>query len=252
MNSAVLVLLLFCLSPAVSRGQLVDSVPQQHVLETRLEDVITEEDMKTEDDVATDDIMKMEEDDVTTRLDDLRTEAGVPPELAVLWDELRGLKELVLSVKTVEVERRQALRSMESRLRDREVEAWLQKRSLDGLEETAVRQNEELRSTGEIMEANRKLLKELNSDLKRKMEEQSRALALELSFLQTRLRASETTVEQLRRKSTVLAVRLCNTERLMEELTRPTSVQNSNSSSQAASSDLEELNTNTRGDRGSH
>uniref|UniRef100_A0AAQ4NVG2 C1q domain-containing protein n=1 Tax=Gasterosteus aculeatus aculeatus TaxID=481459 RepID=A0AAQ4NVG2_GASAC len=246
MNSAVLVLLLFCLSPAVSRGQLVDSVPQQHVLETRLEDVITEEDMKTEDDVATDDIMKMEEDDVTTRLDDLRTEAGVPPELAVLWDELRGLKELVLSVKTVEVERRQALRSMESRLRDREVEAWLQKRSLDGLEETAVRQNEELRSTGEIMEANRKLLTELNSDLKRKMEEQSRALALELSFLQTRLRASETTVEQLRRKSTVLAVRLCNTERLMEELTRPTSVQNSNSSSQAASSDLEELNTNTR------
>ncbi|KAL6106081.1 uncharacterized protein ACO6RY_07461 [Pungitius sinensis] len=207
MNSAVLVLLLlFCSSPAIGWGQLVDSVPQEQVLETRLEDVmLTEEDMKMEEDDVTTDDMKMEEDDVTTTSDGLRTEAGVTPELTVLWDELRGLKELVLSVKTVEVERRQALRSMESRLRDREVEAWLQRRSLDGLEETAVRQKEELRSTEEMMEADRKLLTELNSDLKRKMEElegQSRALALELPFLQTRLRATETTVEQLRRKST--------------------------------------------------
>ncbi|XP_062413370.1 uncharacterized protein LOC119227867 [Pungitius pungitius] len=200
--------------------------------------------------MLTEEDMKMEEDDVTTRSDGLRTEASVTPELTVLWDELRGLKELVLSVKTVEVERRQALRSMESRLRDREVEAWLQRRSLDGLEETAVRQKEELRSTEEMMEADRKLLTELNSDLKRKMEElegQSRALALELPFLQTRLRATETTVEQLRRKSTVLAVRLCHTESLMEELTRQSlAFQDSNSSSQAASSELEELNTNTR------
>lgn len=59
---------------------------------------------------------------------------GVPPEPSVLWDELRGLKQLVLSLKAVEVEQRQALRSAESRLRDGEVEAEQQRRSLDRLQ----------------------------------------------------------------------------------------------------------------------
>lgn len=95
----------------------------------------------------------------------------VPPELPVLWDELRGLNELVLSLKAEEVEWRQALRRMESRLRDRELEAEQQRRSLDGLEETVVQQREGLRSTGERVEADRKLLMELNSNLSRKVEQ---------------------------------------------------------------------------------
>ncbi|XP_031735448.1 intracellular protein transport protein uso1-like isoform X2 [Anarrhichthys ocellatus] len=181
--------------------------------------------------------------------EDLRTvedDDDVPPELPVLWDELRGLKDLVLSVKAAEVEQRQAIRSLETRLRDGELEDWTQRRSLDGLEETVEQQKEELRRT-----------MEMNSDLRRKLEEQSKvravkfssevltlhfrlnasersmddlkkknsALAAELPFLQTRLRASENTVEQLRRKSTVLSVRLCNAESLMEELMRQPSVQ---------------------------
>ncbi|KAI3367371.1 hypothetical protein L3Q82_026186 [Scortum barcoo] len=272
-------LLLFSLCPAVCQGQSVVSAPQEH--------------------------------------------------LPVLWDELWGLKELVLSLKAADVEQRQALRSMESRVRDGEVEAEQQKRSLDELKEATVRQEEELRSTEATMETDRKLLMELNSglrgavedlkersraqageflaevsmlqsrlntsersvdDLKRKNSAKvppcitrlthslvhhqttvgaglspvatvtvcrvSTALASELPFLQTRLRASESTVEQLRRKNAVLAARLCNTESLMEELMRQTSaVPASNSSSPSEVSELErrlnvrleELNTNTHG-----
>ncbi|XP_026196235.1 golgin subfamily A member 3-like isoform X5 [Anabas testudineus] len=194
-----------------------------------------------------------------------RVGLGVPPELPVLWDELRGLNELVLSLKAEEVDRRQALRRMESRLRDREVEAEQQGRSLDGLEETVIQQREGLRS----MEVDRKLLTELNSDLRRKVEQleeqsearvswlhwrlnvsessveelkkKSTALAAELPFLQTRLRASESTVEQLRRRNAVLAARLCNTESLMEELRMQISaaLTVSNSSSQSEESELE-------------
>ncbi|XP_026196233.1 golgin subfamily A member 3-like isoform X3 [Anabas testudineus] len=193
-----------------------------------------------------------------------RVGLGVPPELPVLWDELRGLNELVLSLKAEEVDRRQALRRMESRLRDREVEAEQQGRSLDGLEETVIQQREGLRS----MEVDRKLLTELNSDLRRKVEQleeqsearvswlhwrlnvsessveelkkKSTALAAELPFLQTRLRASESTVEQLRRRNAVLAARLCNTESLMEELRMQISALTvSNSSSQSEESELE-------------
>ncbi|KAL3968283.1 DNA polymerase gamma 1 [Sarotherodon galilaeus] len=175
-----------------------------------------------------------------------RSEASVPPPvvvspaLPVLWDELRGLKELVLSLKAEEVGRRQILRRVESWLRDGEVEAEQQRRSMEGLKEEALRQAEELRGRVEELEEQSKaraadvskLQSRLNSserstdDLKKK----NSALAAELPFLQTRLRASESTVEQLRRKNaghhhqaltlSVLAARLCNAESLMEELRR--------------------------------
>lgn len=106
-----------------------------------------------------------------------RTGLDAPSELPVIWDELRGLNELVLSLKGEEVDRRQALRRMESRLRDREVEAEQQRRSLDGLEETVVQQREGLKRT----EADRNLLMELNSDMRRKveqLEEQSKGVSL--------------------------------------------------------------------------
>lgn len=57
----------------------------------------------------------------------------VRPGLPALWDELQGLNELVLSLRAEEVERRLALRSLESRLRDREDEAGRQARGLEAL-----------------------------------------------------------------------------------------------------------------------
>ncbi len=131
-SAALFLLLLFCWCPAVSQGQSEASVPQE---------------------------------------DNVRTGEGVSPDLPVLWDELWGLKELVLSLKAAEVEQRQVLRSMESRLRDGEVESEQQRHSLDGLKETTVQQKEELRNTEMTMEADRKLLMEVNSDLRRMVEE---------------------------------------------------------------------------------
>lgn len=60
-------------------------------------------------------------------------------------EELWGLKQLVLSLRAAQVEQRQAQRSAESRLRDREVEAEQQRRTLDVLEATLGRQREEQR-----------------------------------------------------------------------------------------------------------
>lgn len=87
-----------------------------------------------------------------------QSEASVPPPavisqaLPILWDELRGLKELVLSLKAEEVGRRQILRRVESWLRDGEVQAEQQRRSLEGLKEEALRQAEELRGRVEELE----------------------------------------------------------------------------------------------------
>lgn len=58
-----------------------------------------------------------------------------PPDLPALLDEVKGLKELLLSLKASEVDQRQARRSLESRLRDREVEAQQQSHRLQGLQE---------------------------------------------------------------------------------------------------------------------
>lgn len=94
----------------------------------------------------------------------------VPPELPVLWDELRGLKELVLSLKAEEVGWRQALRRMESWLKDGEEDAQQQRQSVDRLEETAGRQAEELRSSQELsLELSRRL---------EELEEHSRGLLI--------------------------------------------------------------------------
>ena len=110
-------------------------------------------------------------DGVRSGLDGVRSESDVPPELPVLWDELWGLKQLVLSLKAAEVRQRQVLRSMESRLRDGELEAEQQRRSLDALGKMAAQQGEELRESKVRTEADGKLLTELNSDLRRRVEE---------------------------------------------------------------------------------
>lgn len=58
-----------------------------------------------------------------------------PLDLPALLDEVKGLKELLLSLKASEVDQRQAQRSLESRLRDREVEAQQQSHCLQNLQE---------------------------------------------------------------------------------------------------------------------
>ena len=145
MKSVLFLPLLLCLSPAVS--QVEDGV------RSGLDGV------------------KSGLDGVRSGLDGVRSEADVPPELPVLWDELWGLKQLVLSLKAAEVQQRQVLRSMESRLRDGELEAEQQKHSLDALEKTAAQQGEELRDSKVKVEADEKLLMELNSDLRRRVKE---------------------------------------------------------------------------------
>lgn len=67
--------------------------------------------------------------------DSASDEAHVPPEVRRLWDELSGLKELVLSLKAAEVERRQTLRDMESRLREQREESEQQRRRLEQLQD---------------------------------------------------------------------------------------------------------------------
>uniref|UniRef100_A0A3P9NBA7 Complement C1q-like protein 2 n=1 Tax=Poecilia reticulata TaxID=8081 RepID=A0A3P9NBA7_POERE len=129
-----------------------------------------------------------------------------PRDLSVLWEEVQGLKQLVLSLKGEQVEQRQELRTVESRLRDGEMEAELQKQSMDELQMALdlllTEQTSGLRKkVEELEEKNKKLLVCLCSA------EQfgaavSTAVAAELPFLQTRLRASESSVEQLRRKDT--------------------------------------------------
>ncbi|TNN87360.1 hypothetical protein EYF80_002561 [Liparis tanakae] len=103
MESAVLFLLFFSSSPVVSRGQMEASVPRVETSVPRVEASVARVEA------------------AVLREDAVRMGGGVAPELPVLWDQLQGLKELVLSVTAVEVEQRQALRSIESRLRDREL-----------------------------------------------------------------------------------------------------------------------------------
>ncbi|XP_005751848.1 restin homolog [Pundamilia nyererei] len=114
-----------------------------------------------------------------------QSEASVPPPavisqaLPILWDELRGLKELVLSLKAEEVGRRQILRRVESWLRDGEVQAEQQRRSLEGLKEEALRQAEELR--GRVEE----------------LEEQSKVESADVSALGSRLSEAERRLDEL-------------------------------------------------------
>ncbi|XP_029350240.1 paramyosin-like [Echeneis naucrates] len=203
------------------------------------------------------------------------TVGDVPLELPVLWDELRGLKDLVLILKAEEVQRRQALRSMESRVRDGELEAKQQRQTLDGLQDLRTllmdldsdlrRRVEELEDHSKALQAGLNASERSVEDLKKK----NTALAAELPFLQTRLRASESKVEQLRSKNTghlhpppcfllcvtdeccvtllsllvsVLASRLCHTETLVEDLRIQISGSNTSSPSDSR---LQVLNTNS-------
>lgn len=83
------------------------------------------------------------QEDVTKISDHDETKADVPPELHRLWDELLGLKELVLSLKAAEVGRRQAQRSVEAQLRDWQEDSEQLRRRLARLEDTPLHRAQE-------------------------------------------------------------------------------------------------------------
>lgn len=78
-----------------------------------------------------------------------------PPDLHALLDEVKGLKELLLSLKASEVDQRQVRRSLESRLRDREVEAQQQSHRLQGLQEMNSVLKKKVEELEELEERNR-------------------------------------------------------------------------------------------------
>nr|XP_057947484.1 coiled-coil domain-containing protein 146-like isoform X2 [Doryrhamphus excisus] len=203
-------------------------------------------------------LVPTQEDSIGLRLED----SDVPPELPVIWNELVGLRHLVLSLQAVAVDQRQALRTTESRLRDSEEEAEHQRRVLDSLQVK--------------MEADRKLLTELNMALRRSkdqsadevlkmrsrlnisessvedLKKKTSALAADVPFLRARLRASERLVDELRRKSAAVMSRLC----FMEDLRRRSSadqpvVKEKNVRLQEAESQVDEMNVDNTGRRAS-
>nr|XP_057946594.1 cytoskeletal protein Sojo-like [Doryrhamphus excisus] len=203
-------------------------------------------------------LVTTQEDSIGLRLED----SDVPPELPVIWNELVGLRHLVLSLQAVAVDQRQALRTTESRLRDSEEEAEHQRRVLDSLQVK--------------MEADRKLLTELNMALRRSkdqsadevlkmrsrlnisessvedLKKKTSALAADVPFLRARLRASERLVDELRRKSAAVMSRLC----FMEDLRRRSSadqpvVKEKNVRLQEAESQVDEMNVDNTGRRAS-
>lgn len=113
-------------------------------------------------------------DDDRTFLDKAGIRSSVTPDLPDIWDELSGLKELVLSLKAAEVEQRLARWSVETRLRDQEMEAEQQRQRLDQLEDALVHQREELKAAAAAKtEADREVLMELDCSLRRRVEEQN-------------------------------------------------------------------------------
>uniref|UniRef100_A0A096LPY0 C1q domain-containing protein n=1 Tax=Poecilia formosa TaxID=48698 RepID=A0A096LPY0_POEFO len=156
--------------------------------------------------------------------DGSRTEARPPGDLSVLWEEMQGLKQLVLSLKGEQVEQRQELRTVESRLRDGEMEAKLQKQSMDELQMALdlllTEQTSGLRKKVEELEEQTKAeISELHARINSSdnsveiLKKKNSAVAAELPFLQTRLRASESSVEQ-----SDMETRLNSTEEQLDQL----------------------------------
>ncbi|XP_049595844.2 uncharacterized protein [Syngnathus scovelli] len=189
-------------------------------------------------------------------------DSTVPPELSVIWTELLGLRQLVLSLQAAVVEQRQSLRTSESRMRDGQEVVEKQRQQLDAMHiqmdvdrmlvlslqaasvdqhntlrtiETRLRDSEEvaekkrqvLDSLQVQVEADKKTVSEINADLKRREEHRQE----EVSRLHSRVNASEGSVEDLKRKTTALAddlpflrMRLRASESALDQLKRKSSV----------------------------
>ncbi|XP_057715509.1 golgin subfamily A member 3-like isoform X2 [Corythoichthys intestinalis] len=71
--------------------------------------------------------------DRSFRMRTVMQDSSVPPELPVIWTELVGLRQLVLSLQAAVVDQRQFMRNSESRLRDGQEEAEKQRLQLDAI-----------------------------------------------------------------------------------------------------------------------
>ncbi|KAK0140671.1 hypothetical protein N1851_022341 [Merluccius polli] len=167
---------------------------------------------------------------------------GEAVDVSVLWDHLRGLKELVLRLSQQAVDQRLTLRSMETRVQDQHLKFQEHTEQIRGLETLQVQLNttrdqllgltwsrtDDLEQQNSAQDAQLLALETRMEareaevdDLKNKNTE----LLGELPFLKTRLRASESTLEQQRRRNAVLSARMCSAENQMEELRRQRSVE---------------------------
>ncbi|XP_061552295.1 paramyosin-like isoform X2 [Phycodurus eques] len=200
--------------------------------------------------------------DRSFRMRTVAQDSSIPPELPVIWTELVGLRQLVLSLQAAVVDQRQALRTSESRQRDGQEAAEKQRRQLDsvqvqieadrkmvfGLQAAAVDQGQALRTAetrlrdGEEgaekqrwvldslqvqMEADRKMVSEIHADLRKREEHQQE----EVWRLQSRLNTSESSVEDLQKKTSFLAgelpflrTRLRSSESALDQLRRKSAV----------------------------
>ncbi|XP_077394127.1 uncharacterized protein LOC144031178 isoform X3 [Festucalex cinctus] len=189
-------------------------------------------------------------------------DSSVPPELPVIWTELVGLRQLVLSLQAAVVDQRQSLRTSESRLRDGQEAAEKQRQRLDAVqmqmdvdrkmvlslqaaaveqrhalrtaenrladrEEAAEKQRQVVDSLQVQVEADKKMVSQINGDLKRSEEHRQE----EMSRLQSRLNTTESSVEDLKRKTSALAgdlpflrTRLRASESTLDQLKRKSSV----------------------------
>ncbi|XP_077586849.1 uncharacterized protein LOC144206045 isoform X2 [Stigmatopora nigra] len=72
--------------------------------------------------------------DQSFRMRTMARDLSAPPELPVIWNELEGLRQLVLSLQTALVDQRQSLRNSESRLRDGQEATEKQRLQFDAMQ----------------------------------------------------------------------------------------------------------------------
>ncbi|CAL8283258.1 unnamed protein product [Lota lota] len=138
---------------------------------------------------------------------------GEAVDVAVLWDHLRSLKDLVLRLSEQAVAQRLVLRSMETRVQDQQLMSLEHSERIRGLETLQVQVNA---TRDQMLGLSRSWsriddLEEQNSAQDARLEAQeaqvdhlenkNTELGGELPFLEMRLRASESTLEQLRRRN---------------------------------------------------
>lgn len=133
-GAVALLVLLFCLPETWTQGE-TDVIPQPGAIS------------------AGDDI----------HIEDRGVEAEDLPPLPAIWDELMGLKDTVLSLRTMVVEQRLALRNLESRVRDHEVEEEEQRDRIHNLEITVAEQNVELRNMEAGVNSSQNLVTDLGT-----------------------------------------------------------------------------------------
>ncbi|XP_077476738.1 uncharacterized protein LOC144089602 isoform X2 [Stigmatopora argus] len=173
--------------------------------------------------------------DQSFRMRTMTRDSSIPPELPVIWNELEGLRQLVLSLQTALVDQRQSLRNSESRLRDGQEAAEKQRLQFDAmqvqmdadrklilsLQAAVVDQRQSLRTTESLMkdgqeevEKQRQQLEavQVQMDADRKLVFNLQAAAMEqskiLQTIENRMKDGEEAAEKNRLVLNLLQVRI--------------------------------------------